>query len=399
VRLVASVIDGGDFYVGDDDVGAIKAFAWPLLVQAAGLAASSPGRLVLTKAGTRALTAPPAATLASAWRKWGSTTLLDELSRVEAIKGQSGRGRRGLTAVAGRRSAIAAALADCPVGQWVAVDELFRHMRSTDLDFEVTRDPWRLYICEPEYGSLGYDGCGGWKILQARYALALLLEYAATLGVIDVGCVPPAGARDDYHHLWGADDLEFLSRYDGLTHIRVNALGALCLGVADTYEPAPLEASRALHVLPDFEIAALGDVLTDADRLALDRYAERTADRSWRLRRERLLAAVESGDTIEHVREFLAARSAMPLPDTVASLLDDIGSRTGALTDRGPAILIECADPALAILLARDRRTRGHCLHAGDRMLAVPAASKTAFRRAARELGYVVGANAAARAA
>jgi hypothetical protein len=255
----------------------------------------------------------------------------------------------------------------------------------------VTRDAWRLYICEPEYGSLGYDGCGGWDILQARYALALLLEYAATLGVVDVACVPPAGARDDYGDLWGTDGLAFLSRYDGLTHLRVNALGALCLGVADAYEPAPTEVRPALSVLPDFEVAALGDDLTSADRLALDRYAERTAEHVWRLRRERLLAAVESGDSIERVRDFLATRSATALPDTVAQLLDDVAQRSAALTDRGPALLIECADPALAVLLARDRRTRGLCLLAGDRMLAVPAASEAAFRRAVRGAGYVVG--------
>ena len=358
----------------------------------------SGSRLALTKAGRNALTQPPAATLARAWSSWQSTTLLDELSRVEAIKGQSGRGRRGLTAVAGRRAAIAAALGDCPVGRWVEVDELFRHMRAGDLDFEVTRDAWRLYIGDPEYGTLGYDGYGGWEILQARYALALLLEYAATLGLVDVACVPPAGARDDFGHMWGTDDLAFLSRYDGLTHIRVNALGAFCFGVEDAYRPTPTEVRPALRVLPDLEVAALGEDLTQADRLALDRYAERAADHVWRLRRERLLAAVESGDSIDRVREFLAARSAAPLPDTVSCLLDEVAQRTGALTERGSALLIECADPALAVLLARDRRTRGHCLLAGDRMLAVPAASDAAFRRAARELGYVVG-GATARAA
>jgi hypothetical protein len=80
-------------------------------------------------------------------------------------------------------------------------------------------------------------------------------------------------------------------------------------------------------------------------------------------------------------------------------MLDDVGRRSGALTERGTALLIDCADRALAVLLARDRRTRGHCMLAGERTLAVPAASEAAFRRAARELGYVVGARAATRAA
>ena len=64
-----------------------------------------------------------------------------------------------------------AALAECPVGRWVCTDELFRYMRAAGHEFEVTRDSWSLYICDPQYGSLGYDGYGDWHILQARYAL------------------------------------------------------------------------------------------------------------------------------------------------------------------------------------------------------------------------------------
>jgi hypothetical protein len=391
LRVVAEVLDGGDFYADEDGVGAIKAFAWPLLVQAAGLATTAGSRLALTRAGKRALTDAPATTLTRAWTRWQSTTLLDELSRIDAIKGQRGRGRCGLTAVAGRRAAIAAALSECPVGQWVSVDELFRHMRSADLDFAVTRDAWGLYISEPEYGSLGYDGCGGWDILQARYALALLLEYAATLGVVDVALAPPDGARHDYGDLWGTDDLGYLSRYDGLTHIRVNAIGALCLGIADAYQPAPTEVCPALCVLPDLEVAALGDELTHADRLTLERFADRTGDRVWRLRPERLTATVAAGDSLDRIREFLTARTDAPLPPTVVTLLDDVARRARALTDRGAARLIECGDPALAVLLARDPATRDHCLLAGDRTLVVPLSAEAAFRRAASRLGYALG--------
>jgi hypothetical protein len=48
-------------------------------------------------------------------------TLLDEFNRIEAIKGQTGKGKGGLTAVAGRRAAIAAALRECPAHAWIAV--------------------------------------------------------------------------------------------------------------------------------------------------------------------------------------------------------------------------------------------------------------------------------------
>ncbi|MGH3674919.1 MAG: hypothetical protein ACRDU5_04125, partial [Mycobacterium sp.] len=50
----------------------------------------------------------------------------------------------------------------------------------------------------------------------------MLFEYAATLGLIDVTYTDPADARDDFRDNWGADDLDYLSRYDGLRAIRIN---------------------------------------------------------------------------------------------------------------------------------------------------------------------------------
>jgi hypothetical protein len=189
VDEVAALLRGGDYYYVPNqpkkkygqEAGPIKAFAWPLLVQAAGLAEQSGKRLALTKAGRKALSSPAADTLHPCWQRWLKTRLLDELRRIDVIKGQTGKGARGLTAAAGRRAVIAEALKECPVNQWVKAEEFFRYMRASGFDFEVTRDPWELYVEEQEYGSLGYEGFGKWSILQGRYALCLLFEYEATL--------------------------------------------------------------------------------------------------------------------------------------------------------------------------------------------------------------------------
>jgi hypothetical protein len=63
------------------------------------------------------------------------------------------------------------------------------------------------------YDSLGYDGFHDWPLLQDRYMLAVLFEYAATLGLIGIEYVSPVGAREDYRDNWGGDDLDQLSRY------------------------------------------------------------------------------------------------------------------------------------------------------------------------------------------
>jgi len=226
-------------------------------------------------------------------------------------------------------------------------------------------------------------------ILEERYLLCLLFEYAATLGLIDVAFIPPAGARPDYHNMWGTDDLPYFSRYDGLLYLRVTAFGAFCLGVEPAYAPVPKERKPVLHVLPNLEIAATGVELEQSDRLALDTYATRVSDRVWQLEAGKLLAAIEEGRSIAEIREFLTMRSAAPHPDTVRRMLDDAADRSTKVHDRGTARLIECADPALAALIANDSRTRKHCLIAGERYLVVPAA-ETAFRRGLRDLGYLI---------
>ena len=396
LRAVAAVLEGGDYYPAlqvtskwyDEDAGPIRAFAWPVLVQAGGLAELSGSKLRLTRAGRKALSEPATETLRTVWSRWIASTLLDELSRIECVKGQNGKGKRALTAVSSRRGAIADALAECPAGAWIATDELFRFLHASGHGFSVTRNAWNLYIGELQYGSLGYEGAEGF--LEERYFFAFLLEYAATLGLLDVALIPPAGARSDYGNLWGTDDLPYLSRYDGLMYVRITPLGAYCLGAESAYQPAPVEARPVLRVLPNLEVVAVGAELELGDRLALDAYATRVSDLVWRLDAGKLLAAVDEGCPLDEIREFLAARSATAIPDTVSRLLDDVAHRIAKVYDRGLARLIECADAALAALIANDSRTRRHCLRTEERYLVVPSSSEAAFTRALREVGYLV---------
>lgn len=396
IDAITAVLEGGDFYPRvppenrwhDENAGPIRAFAWPLLIQAGGLARLSGTKLQLTKAGRKALSEPVAEAISALWTKWVDTTILDELSRIECVKGQTGKGKRGLTATFSRRDAIADALAECPVGGWISTDEFFRFVRASGNEFSVTGSAWQLYIAELQYGSLGYGD--GERILEQRYLFCLLLEYAATLGLIDVALIPPAGARTDYHDLWGTDDLPFFSRYDGLEYFRLTPLGAYCLGAASGYEPAPFKVEPVLRVLPNLEIAAIGTALEQGDRLALDAYATRVSDVVWRLDAAKLLIAVEEGRPLAEIREYLAARSGTPIPDTVVRLLEDVADRSVKVHDRGLARLVECADPTLAALIANDSRTRKSCMRAGERHLVVPASSEAAFRRALRDVGYLL---------
>ena len=254
VKAIAAVLAEGDFYREEDeaeedwDVAAdltMQAFAWPMLLQAAGLAAASGTRLQLTPAGRKATTKLVHEVIRQVWDKWQKTTLVDEFNRISEIKGQQGKGRGGLTAVASRRQAVVEVLRECPRKKWLTIDELFRLLKVLTQDFYVSRDPWKLYIGEQQYGSLGYEGDYAWETLQGRFVLAFLFEYAATLGLIDVAYISPDGARNDFRDRWGTDDLSCLSRYDGLMFFRINSLGGWCLGLTDKYEAEVVPVERA----------------------------------------------------------------------------------------------------------------------------------------------------------
>jgi hypothetical protein len=238
VRLVEDALVAGDYYDAaardetalHDGGEPIAAFAWPMLLQAGGLARLAGTILELTPRGEAVLAGPSYQALGALWDRWLKSVSQDELSRIEAIRGQ--RKTATLTAPAGRRVAVAAGLAVLEPGAWIEVDALFSILQARPAPLAVARSTltrWGLYLLDPCRGSLGPVGWKAWNVLEGRYALCVLFEYAATLGVVDVAYAGPRGARNDYQELWGADHYDSLSRYDGLAAVRVNQLGAAIL--------------------------------------------------------------------------------------------------------------------------------------------------------------------------
>jgi hypothetical protein len=385
VRSVAAALVAGDFYPDE----AIAAFAWPLLVQAGGLATLNGSRLELTPQGRRALARPAHEVIHDVWDRWPRHAPIDEFSRVEQIKGQKSAG--ALSAAGPRRRSVVDALALCPPEEWIGVDDLFRTVSRSSPGWSVARSErglWKLYLVSPEYGSFGYAGYGDWPVLEGRYVLVVLFEYAATLGLLDVDYVPPEGARDDYHHQWGADYVPALSRYDGLLAVRLTRLGAYAAGLAPSYVPAAPE--RGLQVLPNLDVVAVGD-LSPGDRLVLDSFAAHTSDRVWAVSASTLLAAVDAGRTPRELVGFLTERAVHGVPDGLRTLVEDVDARVRTVRDLGMRRVLECADPQVATLLERDRSLRGLCTRVGERHLLLDPAGEPKARAALRRLGYPLG--------
>jgi hypothetical protein len=394
LRLLTESLAGGDFYADKpkqdqrgQEIGPIKAFSWALMLQAAGLAQRNGSKLALSAGGRKALASAQASVLGAIWNKWLKSSLFDEFSRVDVIKGQKSKGRV-MTAVAPRRAAINEILRLCPVGAWIDVDDFSRFMQATGHTFDVSHNPWKLYISDPQYGSLGHDGYHSWEILQLRYLLCFLFEYAAALGIIDVAYIEPTEARNDFGDLWGTDDLEFLSRYDGLIYFRVTPLGAWCLGSVEDYTPAPIQPSVRLSVLPSLQVNVIGGSLSTDESLTLDTWAVESTDKSWRLDRQKAVGAIEKGLAITELRAFLQNREDQPLPETVESFIKTTEKQGKALKISGTALLIDCENAEIAAMIAAHKETASLCLRAGDRRLVVRVEHEEKFRNQIRILGF-----------
>ena len=262
-------------------------------------------------------------------------------------------------------------------------------MQAEDYEFEISSNLWSLYISEQQYGSLGYEGCGGWDRLQFRYILCVLMEYAGTLGLVDIAYIPPGGARHDYGDQWGADDMEYFSRYDGLFHLRVTGLGAYCLGNTDSYAPPVLPARRVLAITPDCQIQVMGP-LSASDRLLLEILGIQQGEGVWLLNQEKTRSAMGQGREIREFIHFLESSSQSPLPEAVSKFFADAHYFANVLSDGGRARLIRCTDGALTALIASSSGAGKLCCQLGGDALVVKEKDMAAFGRAVQKLGFHV---------
>lgn len=394
--------EGADYARAED---AVRPLALVMLAQAAKWAApatSKGSKLELTRRGQEALgEAMSAKWVREAWERWLKTDLLDELSRVKAIKGQQSSAAQ-LTKPATRRATIANLLRACPPGRWVTFDELLRYMRAEGL-VPLIEENMRymhtaLHVGYGYYDNPGYDTKRYWDIIAGSYVRAVVFEYAATLGMVELAYTAPEDSPHEFGSIYYLDE-PYLSRYDGLLALRLTNLGAYALGLADEYKPSAEEEAKdrppVMRVLPNLEV-----VITDVHRLLpneralLERIATPQSEHVYRLSRDQLLEAAQNGVTIEQAQSFLAAKSGLAheeLPNTVLVFLADTEKRLNLLRDRGRMVVLESDDPYLLAELSTSPGLR-NVARLGtigkQSVLLIPESHEQAARKQLKKLGY-----------
>lgn len=404
VRSLKQLLSDDDYFP-DMEYGraedAIRPLALVMLCQAAGWiepATAGGTRLALTTVGQSLVGGPlEPRHIREVWEAWLKSDLLDELTRVKAIRGQQSKDVR-LTKPSKRRELLAETLRDCTPGRWMLIDEFIRYMRAEDKLPAIERTSLQhLFV---GYVS-SYDGWDEsmpyWDVITGTYLRAAIWEYLATLGVVEIAYTWPEETLRDFESLYSLDE-DYISRYDGLLGFRLTNLGAYALGLTNGYTPpeAPvIEGPPTLVLLPNLDVVITDSVrLTRNERAFLGRIGTAESENVYHLSRELLLDFEESGASLEQVKKFLATKGGVgeeKFPQTVRVFFADIEKRLNAVRLRGRKIMLE-GDEYVLTELARSRALRDivELGRIGDRtILLMPEEQEKAVRKQMKKAGYV----------
>ena len=396
IRSLEAVLSGGDYYQPEQQIDIdsfeggpirpIRTYAWPLLLQSSGLVKRNGKKLVLTRKGIKALTSPFSETIKLIYERWRNKGILDEYSRINLVKGQKAKGRI-MADPSQRRIEIDLLLSACPVGKWISIDNLLRYIRAGDYDIKICHDYYRLYLAESGYGTLAYAQ-NPFEVLTGRYIMVYFFEYLATLGMIDIAYIPPYYARSDYRDLWGADDIQFLSRYDGLLYFRLNALGEYCLGLNHQYHYEQAETTHLFEINEQFELILTRNALPDEQQV-LNLFAKETDNKQWELSELLTLEALEKGQNTQDFCDFLQQRHAQKLPVEVMDFFTEQNDKATAFSDGGRAQLIHSSSRLIKFIVS-EKTTKNLCQQVDSRIVLVVDKKEKEFRKALKKLGYLL---------
>jgi hypothetical protein len=402
VKAVDTILVEGDFYpehevwgenrANAEDLGFIRGFGWLMMLQAGGLAKISGTTLVLTNNGKRALEKDdPAEIIKKLWERWLKTKIIDEFRRIDEIKGQTGKGKKCFTKVEERRTLVNAALTQLDENKWIKFSDFSRLIKSNrKYKFTVTKyDPWDLYLCEPGYGSLGYSGYNEWNVIEDRYMLCLLFEYAATLGLIDIAYISPIEAKVDWGSLWGAEGMYFLSRYDGLLYFSVNSLGSYCLGNIEKYTVKQDSTTININIdgtglittntaLPPHEIITV-----------LDTYTTKKSNSDWQITKATLLKALENGHSIFNFKKFAEEKN-ITIPLKFSKLINDLEKKSDAVKLKDRVVVYELKSKLLKEEFLTDSYLSKICMNIGETLIGVSENNNKIFLSEIKKQCYII---------
>lgn len=373
----------------------VRGFAWIILLKAADLICYRNETIELTKEGENVLGAPQSAkTVKKIFESFLQKSIFDEVFRIDTLanakKGSYGK-KTEFANPKKRRRIIIEMLQTCPNNTWILMTEFLRYLRAERPCFRVADRLGELCLGTKEMELRHFDH---WFQLEGTYVKCLLMEYLATLGIIEINYSYPVFCENESNHYYPCD---FISTYDGLYEFKITELGAYCLGM--TQEEPQIEAAslsdKLFHVMPNLEITSVVDQMLKSDILMLDQCCDKINVKTWRLSASKLLTkllntAGQETDFLFAFKAFLYDKSLSAIPKTVEHFFEDMQRRVDQVTYEEEAIAYICHDKELAKMIAHDAQTKPFCFLTGESQLVVPVKTHAQFKTGLRQVGYII---------
>jgi hypothetical protein len=183
---------------------------------------------------------------------------------------------------------------------------------------------------------------------------------------------------------------------EGITGVRINALGAYLLGQTDTYTPGKLDAplaASAFVVQPDYTVVLTGKRERKRHEAFLNQFlAPASSDESvsvYKLDFAAMAAALERGISVQQILDYLRANATKALPGNVETQLQDWEALSKKVHIRMAQVaIVECSDPFILAELKNTKAVQETACPVAENHLLVNANNVRAVKSAIEKRKY-----------
>ena len=180
-----------------------------------------------------------------------------------------------------------------------------------------------------------------------------------------------------------------ISLYDGLSHFRINPWGAFLLGQADDYAP-PQPKRKTLFTIDADRTVHLKASLSPRERLQLEAMTDPVDEGRYQLDEMKLLTAVEAGQKLEHLIDFLRNGHEAEMTPNVLEWLLQLQRNQQAFEERATAVLIKLNHPDLLGIVQQDKVLAKLTQPLDATTILVRSSQLSRFRKRLKALGYLL---------
>lgn len=370
----------------------MRSFAWIIILKGAKLIDTHDEVVTLTKAGeelltTELATTPSAKTIKKIFESFWRNTRFDEITRIDTlVDAKKGSwDKTEFSSMSARRRTILETLCTCSTDTWIQVKDFLTYLRCERPRFTAIDRAGQMRLGEKKVAVAHMTD--HWFPLEGTYVKCLLMEYLATLGLIEVNYSLPVFC-DNEHNI---HKCQFISSYDGLFEFKITPLGAYCFGMTAEEPPLDVVPHKLFHVTPNLEVSVVADHMLKSDIVMMDSCMDKINRKTWKLNTAKMLSMEDKKDGfLPTFKTFLQERSLSEMPKTVEHFFDDMERRTKQVTCEETAKIYICKEHDLARLIAADPQTQPFCIYAEENKLVVPVKTEQEFKAGLRNVGYIM---------